>query len=575
MRRAQVRWPVLFSDMFGTIRKHQNWLWIVIIFVIIITFVVFFSPNVEFGRGPGRAKGEFGTIGGRPISAEELYEAEKEARLRHFMSTGGREWPENDEASRRALEQQAVYRIFLKQKARELGIRVSDETVGRMLRDRLGTLPLATFEQEYLHPQRMTLDDLERFLRTEASLLQMVNVAAATAKLLNPQEAEILFRKENQEALTEVALFSVSNYLAEVKVSQPDVAKFFTNRMAMYRIPEKLQVSYVAFPASNFLAEAEKDLAGITNLEAQVEEIYYKRGTNTFKGTNDTILSAEEAKKKLKDDFRHELALREARRKASEFGQALMDQAQTESTASLEKLAQDKGLTAQVTPPFDRMTGLETNFPPEFTQRALSLTTNAPVSFKPIVGQDAVYLIALKNRIPSEMPVFEKVQEKVTDDYKRQQALELARKAATNFYATATNTVQQKKSLSEVGAALNVNVITPPPFSPSTTTLTNLHPQLNLRMLQQFAFDMKAGEMSGIVPSAEGAMIVYLRELKPVDEAKVKTELPDFLGRLRVYRQNEAFNNWFRKQAEQARVVVPQRETQSTIPGAAGSPGGS
>jgi hypothetical protein len=491
------------------------------------------------------------------------------------MSTGGREWPENDEASRRAVEQQAIYRVFLKEKTKELGIRVSDETVGRMLRDRLGTLPLATFEQEYLHPQRLTLEDLERYLRTEAALLQMVNVAAATAKLLNPQEAEILFRKENEEALTEVALFSVSNYLAEVKVSEPELARFFTNRMAMYRIPEKLQVSYAAFAATNFLAEAEKDLAGVTNLDAQVEEIYYKRGTNTFKGTNDTILSAEEAKKKLKEEFRHELALRQARRKASEFGQALMDQGEANSTANFEKLAQDKGLTVQVTPPFDRMSGLETNFPPEFTQRALSLTPNAPVSFKPIVGEDAVYVIALKSRIPSELPTFEKAREKVTDDYKRQQALELARKAATNFYATATNTVQQKKSLTEIGAALNVNVITPPPFSPSTTTLTNLHPQLNLRMLQQFAFDMKPGEMSGIVPSAEGAVIIYLREVKPVDEAKVKAELPEFLGRLRVYRQNEAFNNWFRKQAEQARVTVPPRETQPTIPGAAGSPGGS
>ena len=30
--------------MFGTIRKHQTWLWAVIITLTIISFVVFFSP---------------------------------------------------------------------------------------------------------------------------------------------------------------------------------------------------------------------------------------------------------------------------------------------------------------------------------------------------------------------------------------------------------------------------------------------------------------------------------------------------------------------------------------------------
>jgi hypothetical protein len=37
--------------------------------------------------------------------------------------------------------------------------------------------------------------------------------------------------------------------------------------------------------------------------------------------------------------------------------------------------------------------------------------------------------------------------------------------------------------------------------------------------------------------------------------------LPEFLGKLRQYRQNEAFNQWFRRAAEQARLVIPAKES--------------
>jgi hypothetical protein len=37
--------------------------------------------------------------------------------------------------------------------------------------------------------------------------------------------------------------------------------------------------------------------------------------------------------------------------------------------------------------------------------------------------------------------------------------------------------------------------------------------------------------------------------------------LPAFVNQLRVSRQNEAFQQWFRKQIELAKVAGPKRET--------------
>lgn len=545
--------------MFGTIRKHQQWLWIVIITVIIISFVVFFTPEgPQFGSGR-LDKPIFGSIGGKPISQQEFLSAFEEARLSHFMRSGGREWPDNDDTE--ALERDAVFRVFLKQKVKELDIHTSDEAVGRLVRERLGGYPLAEFERTHLAPNGLTLEDFERFTRQEAALQQLINTAGVTAKLLNPKEAEILYRTENEQALTEVALFSASNHIDKVTASPADVGRFFTNRMALYRIPERTRVAYVEFPATNFLAEADKNIAAITNFDAQVEDYYYQKGTNAFLGTNGLPLSLADAKQKIKEELRHQSAMIEARRKANLFGTALMEQQQADTLATFEKFAAAQGYQVKITEPFDRMTGLDTNFPAEFRQKALTLNTNAAVVFNPIIGENALYVIALHSRVPSEMPSFDKIQDKVTSDYRQQQALEIARKTATNFHATVTNALQQKKSFAEAAKEQNVTLITPPPFSPSTSSLTNLDSRLNLRTLQQFAFEMKPGEVSRILPSSEGAILVHLRERKPADEAKMQADLPEFVRRIRVYRQNEAFNQWLRKQIEQARVMPPQKET--------------
>jgi len=58
----------------------------------------------------------------------------------------------------------------------------------------------------------------------------------------------------------------------------------------------------------------------------------------------------------------------------------------------------------------------------------------------------AVYIIALKNKV-SELPPLEKIQDKVTADYKKAQALDSARKAGASFLGTLTNGLAQKKPL--------------------------------------------------------------------------------------------------------------------------------
>jgi len=557
--------------MFGTIRKHQQWVWVPVVAITSIGMVWFFTNSSSMGDAnapdrpyimSGTTNGKPPTINGRPITISQFRSAHTETVLGHFFRANGK-WPESEDKD--SLEHDTVIRVFMLQKLKDLDIHVSDEAVARLALERLGTYPLSSLEKEHLAPHGVTLADFDRFMRNEAAIQQLVGVVTTSAKLIKPQEAEILYRKEKEEVATELAVFWSSNYLDQVTVTPAAVATYYTNRMPNYRIPERVQVSYVEFVASNYVADADKQLSEITNLNARVDDYYYKQGTNSFKDTNGLPMGETAAKAKIRQEIQTQTELGFARRKASDFGNELYDQPQRERAENLEKLAAAKGLAVKVTPPFDRIGGLdETNFPPEFREKALKLNKESPILFTPIMGENAVYLIALKNRIPSELPAFEKVQEKVTADYKAAQAWDLARTNGNNFATSVTNGLAQKKSFDELCEQAKVKPLALPSFSPSTPSLTNLDERINFYMVQHVAFALKPGEASQFYPLAkqEGGIVLYVKAKLPIDEAKLKTELPEYIGRLRIYRQNEDFNQWFSRQAQPA-LFIPQRD----IPG--------
>src|SRR5438128_2388019 len=138
--------------MFGSFRRHQKWIWILGVVVIIPSFVWFFMPN---GSGPERAtanrfaivNGKEPTINGQPIPLEEFNRAKSE-KIVTRLCFGNGNLPE-DEASKERLDVDTVRRVFVSHKLKELGIEVSDEAVARQalqwLRNEAG---LASLERE-------------------------------------------------------------------------------------------------------------------------------------------------------------------------------------------------------------------------------------------------------------------------------------------------------------------------------------------------------------------------------------------------------------------------------------------
>jgi hypothetical protein len=556
--------------MFGTIRKHQTWLWAIIITLTIISFVIFFSPYSKLDNSNG-GKPNYGSINGEPVTQEQFAKAWREVQLRHFFMSG--RWPDDD-ARRMGFEpERDTYQwLLLLQKVEEAGIHPGADTVAQTARQmldqfqRAGISSADAFFTQVLGPRGISVDDFERYVRHTLAVQELIATVGVSGKLVTPQEARELFIRENQEVSSDALFFSASNYVTAVTVNPDAVAQFYTNRQADYRIPERAQVTYVQFGVSNYLQQAEAELAK-TNL-AEVVDLNLQR-----LGTNYTRLGAtpEEAKAKIREELVRNEAFNLARRKASEFANELFDK-EPVAPGNLETLAKAKGLMPQVTQPFDRREGpKELKVGPNFVTAAFGLSpTNDPFG-GPLPGEDGVYVIAYNKRLSSEVPPLDQVREKVTADYRHDQAVVLARRAGIEAHRSITNQMAQGKNFEAACAEAKVNPVPLPPLSISTRSLPGVDERVSLSELKQVAFSTNPGNLSPLQYTREGGFILYVKAKLPINEDKLKTELPNFVSNLQQQRLNEAFNEWFKKQAEKGLRDTPLAQPKPTPPSMGGA----
>lgn len=551
--------------MIGTIRKHSKVLWGIVITVVIITFVFWGAQPGDNGRGGGEF--DFGSIAGKPIKREAFADAYREVSLLYFFSAG--DWPkESAKQMGFDVDRETYYRLLMLRKVEEAGIHVSDETVARVagefLRNFFRGQPVSMdlFEKNVLARGGLTALDFERYIRNLLAIQQLMTAHGLAGRLVTPQETRLLYERENEELVTEAVFFSASNQLASVSATPQAVGEFFTNQMARYRVPERVSVSYVAFEVSDFLAQSEAELVK-TNLVELIEANYQRLGTNFFQEAK----TPEEKRAKVRENLIQGKATLLARQQANEFANTL-DKINPKTAANLEKLAGERQLTVKVTELFDREEGpKELKAGPDFLRDAFNRTADEPFA-GPLAGADAVYVIAQKDHLPSEIPPLEKIRDRVTADYKLFQAAMVARRAGSEFAAALTNGLAAGKTFSSLCVEAGVKPVIIPPLSLSSRTNGVVEEHVSLRQYTSVAFATPVGQVSQFVPTMEGGFVVFVREKLPIDLAKMTADLPAFATSVRQTRQGEAYNEWFRREAERGLRDIPAfRQPQQQLPG--------
>lgn len=542
--------------MFATIRKHQTWLWGFIIAAVIVSFVIYFTPSVTRDRSGG-GRSQFGSLNGRPITRKQFLEAYVETRLSYLLRFGT--WPDQGESKRTGfdLDRETRNRLVLLERLRALNVLVEKEAVAQWIVDNFGGTQPATakakydnFVRELRQRHTVTEEDLQNFIRHEIGVGHLAAVAGVAGKLVTPRLAAELYRQENEKVEAEAVVFAASNYLASVTLDPAALSQFYSNRQSVYRTPERLQVHYVRFDATNFLAQADQVLLRNTNLTGEIDRLYLASNPSAFMDTNGQVMPPEAAKTRIRQQLRERQAIFEAHKEAARFATNL-ESLKDPTGDSLVAVAANKGLAAAVTEPFaegETPRGLKVRA--NFAEMAYKLTPQQPILLSPIRGDDAVYLIALKQRFPSQVPTLEVLQARVEMEFKQDQAVRLARAAGTNFLQQLTNGMSAGKTFAAVAAEANQPVIALPKFSTAARTVTDWDRRIDLSLAKSAAAGLTAGKASGLVSARDGGFVLCVKARVPVSETELAQELPKSLASLRQAEEYEAANEWFRKQME-------------------------
>ena len=568
---GQLGFAFTFFTMIGTIRKHSSWLWWLIAGLTIVSFVVFMGSGPS-RNGGGGGTGNFGTIYGHTLTAQDFQKAQAEYYLYYWMRNG--QWPDKVASASREETEQGVYiRLMLGLKAKQLGISIGQDALVAAASDFLRSLgrngqPVAMdkFVEQVLAPEGLGVADLENFLRDELVVQQMIQVLGLSGALVTPQEAGQLYDREHQEVSAQAVFFAASNYLAQVSASPAAVAQFYTNYLAAYRLPDRVQVTYVFFNLTNYFAQAKAELNQTNGFENYVNSVYTQYGMSQFPDAK----TPDEAKAKIRDLLIRERATKDARQVANDFATAVFA-VQPPNPGNLATYAKQKGLTAITTAPFAANYGPEEfNAPAAFTKSAFQLSADEPFA-GPIPAADGIYIIALAGQLPSAIPPLDSIRSRVTQDYQERAAVALAQRAGTNFYYTATVQLAAGSSFAKAAVAAGYAPLVLPPFSLSTQELPDLGDRADLRSVKQAAFTTAPGHVANFAPSADGGFVLFVSQVLPLDTTKKNAELPQFLNQVRRVRQNEAFNLWLQGEANRELRNTPFFQKQAAA-GAAPSP---
>ena len=532
--------------MFVHIRKHQKWLLILIIAVVVVSFVIFFTPNVQYGSlgGSGRS-GAVGSIAGRPVTLKEFHKAAREVMLRSFLFT--RQWPD-------APEEQTPNHLLLLEKVQDHGIQVSEKAASRWIVNAFKDPETNKFRRDFhdnlktniLPQNRMDYEDFLRFVKNQIAINQLMDIVGLSGELVPPSEADRLYRRESLQADTQVVFFSQTNFI-DVGMSLEGIETFYTNRMALYRKPEQRRIHYLKFAATNYLAEAEARLIETTNLAAMIDRIYRDKGADAFT-ENGAVLSEEAAKEQIQQQELEKTGWQIAREKMRELAEELF-KIKPLNAEKLPELAAAEGYTAQISEPFAANQPIsDLDIPYELTQQAFTNLTEEIPFTQPFFAPDGVYLVALHSILPSTIPPFNKIRGQVIADFYEQRALQKARTAAGAFHNTITNRLAQGATFETICQEAGYQPVPMPLFSIRSQTIAGSDPRANLYSLQNLAFARGAGEASHAFPTRDGAMILFVNAFIDAPQEQIEKELPDYTETLRQSRRSETINEWFREE---------------------------
>jgi peptidyl-prolyl cis-trans isomerase D len=442
--------------------------WYIILGVILIAFVGFFTPTMGGGTAKKPNEQVVGELFGREVKAPEYRRALQNAHIWYILSTGRA--PQLTEELNAALRDHAWQQLVILQKAADEKIVVTDqEVVSQIQRMPLFVNQAGVFDANIyygiLNQLGASPAQVEDVIREQIAM-QRLMAQPVQAALVAPSELEEAYHLYTDRLIVEYAVLPREDVAKEVTVSREEAMTFFEENKEAFRMPPKVRVSYVEFPVADFADEVELPEDAALTLYNQNIENY------RIESTGDVAFAEYTPFEDVEEEITAELIQYAARRKAVEVATgvvaAIAPRGQGEKPNFAGAIA-EAGLEAKSLPAFGPSTELEAIDPTApFKQAAFGLRDDEYSSFSDaVVGRDSVYVLTLEQRYESFLPGFDAVEDKVMEEAETQAVAKALAEKALEIQGAVSEALSEEKTFSDVMNTFGLSVSATPEFDVS------------------------------------------------------------------------------------------------------------
>ena len=406
--------------LLNLMRKHaRNWLMKIILGIIVIVFVFYFGSM----GGSQRAE-RIALIDGRPIVYAD-FQREYQNLVDMYRQRLGQAL--TDEMLKALnLKQQAldnlVNQAIIMAKAEEMNIQVTPEDV------KASILSYPAFQHngvfnERVYDQTLRAGKLkpEEFEEIQRKMLITIRVEDLIQDGVKVSEREIhdLYLMQKEKIDLDFVQISSQSFSAGLKPAPADLETFLKGREGQFRVPEQVQLRYLAFMAGDYAASAKISDTEIGD--------YYDRNKSQWK-KGDKVAPLAEVRERIVDELRQISGMYAAADAAKKAHDTIYQEENFDGYAAQHKL------TIHTTPLF------RIGDPPaEFK----SMTDLAKIVAKlekkdisrPLQGEKGYYIVQAASRKAPYVPALKEIEAEVEKQYRDVESKRLAKKAADDLLA--------------------------------------------------------------------------------------------------------------------------------------------
>lgn len=487
-------------------RANQRWMMTVIAFLVIVSFLWFFSDRGHVEQG---GADRVGTVYGRALSNTDFERTIRQLRTAEDLGLVNLAQPEV--YNERDLISSAMNFLVLKHEASALGIEPSDAEVEAASRKTpafqapggggFDPVRYADFVDKKLGPRGFSDRQVDELVRADLQIGLLRKVVDSTA-LVSPAEIRLAYEQAFAKTDASVIRLAKADFADAVNPTEDEIKKYYDDQKGSLKFPEKRKAQYVVFG----LDGDQTKLQGRERIEA----------------------------------------MKPKAEAAEQFIEKLLD---GKGKADFAALASEAKTPVKESPEIEETQG--TGYPeasiPRFAETAFRLTKEQPDS-DVIDTPAAYYILHLSGVTPAKPMTLEEARPRIVAALKEDRAKTALAAKAEDVRAKIQAALKAGKNFPDAAKDANQLALEVPPFSPAEPA--NGFP--DAAEITDAAMELNIGDLSKLVNTPEGGLLVYVRGRQGIDETKFETQKEMVGNSLRMRKRRFGFMEWLRASRDAA-----------------------